>query len=74
MQNTLLQTNIGNPGSGYVRYAAAMHFYKQGELSLELLEIYRICCKFDLEDPILIARKQGISVPPFLAGDDELIW
>jgi len=38
-----------------------MYFYKEGLLSLEMLEIYRRCCKFDNEDPIALARHEGIA-------------
>ena len=46
--------------SGIERYSAAMHFYQNGKLSAELLEIYRICCKLDHEDPIRVARLEGV--------------
>ena len=37
--------------SGYTRYGAAMYFYNKGLISEEILEKYRICCKFDSYDP-----------------------
>ncbi len=55
---------IGQPGSGAVRYAAAMHFYNQNRISAEMLEIYRRCCKFDEEDPIDLARFEGLTDIP----------
>lgn len=42
---------LGEPGSGRVRYAAAMHLYNIGEIDAVTLERYRICCKLDSEDP-----------------------
>ena len=39
----LILTPAGEEWSGRTRYAAAMCFYKRGEMSAEVLEIYRIC-------------------------------
>ena len=55
LQRKQLHTPVGEAGSGYMRYSAAMYFHKAGKLSLELLEIYRRCCKFDNEDPREVA-------------------
>lgn len=60
VQKTLLMTAVGLPGSGAVRYGAAMYFYQQGDMSAELLEIYRCCSKFDNEDPLDLARFEGV--------------
>tara|TARA_R110002126_G_scaffold176641_1_gene325384 strand:- start:76650 stop:76874 length:225 start_codon:yes stop_codon:yes gene_type:complete len=59
-QKRLLNTPPGPARSGIERYSAAMHFYQNGKLSAELLEIYRICCKLDHEDPIRVARLEGV--------------
>ncbi|MDB5522926.1 MAG: hypothetical protein JWM58_689 [Rhizobium sp.] len=48
----LILTPAGEEWSGRARYAAAMHFYKAGEMSAEVLEIYRICSRLDNEDAI----------------------
>lgn len=61
-QKALLLSNIGEIGSGAARYSAAMYFYNQGSISPALLEIYRRCCKFDFEDPIKLAKHEGIEV------------
>ncbi|MEM9330404.1 MAG: hypothetical protein AAGA53_03695 [Pseudomonadota bacterium] len=61
-QRAMLALKIGIPGSGYDRYAAAMFLYACGELSHEMLEIYRRCCKFDFEDPHALARHEGLLV------------
>ena len=53
----LINTPLGEKRSGYERYAAAMYFYNKGLLSNDMLEIYRICCKFDNKDPIKLANK-----------------
>lgn len=62
LQRSLLLSRIGEEGSGYARYSAAMFFHKQDLLSLDLLEIYRRCCKLDNEDPIALARHENIEV------------
>lgn len=59
-QLDLLRTPVGNPASGYARYAAAMYFYKAGQISHSLLEMYRRCCKLDHEDPLAVARHDGV--------------
>ena len=51
-QLTLLKKPIGEKNSGYVRYSAAMYFFNKGLITEEILEVYRICCKFDNEDPL----------------------
>jgi hypothetical protein len=45
-------TPTGVEWSGRTRYAAAMHFHLQGDMSAEVLEIYRICSRLDDEDPL----------------------
>ncbi|MER8787519.1 hypothetical protein NKH71_06610 [Mesorhizobium sp. M0983] len=47
--------------SGRTRYAAAMFFYKRGEMSAETLEVYRICARLDSTDPLPIIRDRGIG-------------
>ena len=61
---TALHRPIGVPGSGAVRYAAAMSLYVHGVMPLGMLEIYRLCSKFDREDPIAIARYENVAIPP----------
>ena len=65
-QRQFLTTAIGTPGSGATRYAAAMYFFKNGKLSAEMLEIYRRCSKFDTDDPLDLARYEGVSIPEFV--------
>jgi len=55
-QYNLLFEPIGKLKSGYTRYGAAMYFYEKGYLSDQILEIYRICCKFDNQDPRKVAK------------------
>ena len=52
LQIKLLKKPVGMKNSGYIRYAAAMYFFNKGLITEETLEVYRICCKFDNEDPI----------------------
>lgn len=65
-QLAFLNTPVGAPGSGGVRYAAAMHFYQQGLISARLLEVYRQCSKFDHEDPVDVACFEGIATAALL--------
>jgi hypothetical protein len=65
-QQNLLRCDLGLPGSGTLRYAAAMYFYNNGLMSSALLEIYRRCSPLDGEDPIDLAAFEGIAVDPRL--------
>ena len=55
----LLNTPLGEEWSGRTRYAAAMYFYRHGEMSAETLEVYRLCSRLDAEDPLPIIRERG---------------
>jgi hypothetical protein len=57
----LINTPLGEQWSGRARYAAAMYFYKRGELSPEALEVYRLCSRLDSQDPLSIIRDRGIG-------------
>lgn len=46
-----LRQPLGRPGSGLLRYAAAMHLRQRGLIDDTTLERYRICCRTDGEDP-----------------------
>jgi hypothetical protein len=48
----LILTPAGEEWSGRARYAAAMFFNRCGQMSLDVLEIYRICSRIDNEDAI----------------------
>lgn len=58
-QWALVNTPLGEPWSGRTRYAAAMYFYKRGEMSAEALEVYRLCSRLDSEDPLPIIRDRS---------------
>lgn len=60
-QWALVNTPLGEPWSGRTRYAAAIYFYKRGELSAEALEVYRLCSRRDREDPLPIIRERGVG-------------
>ncbi|MEO9575622.1 MAG: hypothetical protein ABJ263_00115 [Tateyamaria sp.] len=64
LQIALLHQAIGGLGSGASRYGAAMYFYAQHTMPASMLEIYRACSKFDHEDPIAMARHEGVDIPP----------
>lgn len=57
----LIRTPPGRKRSGRDRYAAAMYFYKNGEMNAETLEVYRICAKLDDEDPVEVLRHHRIG-------------
>ncbi|MDX8523223.1 hypothetical protein RFM68_01785 [Mesorhizobium sp. MSK_1335] len=57
----LVNTPLGEMWSGRTRYAAAMFFYKRGEMNAETLEVYRICARLDHEDPMPIIRDRGVG-------------
>ena len=57
----LVNTPLGEAWSGRTRYAAAMFFYKRGEMDAGALEVYRICARLDREDPLPIIRDRGVG-------------
>ena len=57
----LVNTPLGEEWSGRARYAAAMFFYKRGEMDSETLEVYRISARLDWQDPLPIIRDRGVG-------------
>ena len=57
----LVNTPLGETWSGRARYAAAMWFYKRGEMDAGTLEVYRICSRLDHQDPLPIIRDRGVG-------------
>ena len=51
---------LGQPGSGRLRYSAAMAQYRMGRLSAEALEVFRICSPRDGEDPVGLLAARGL--------------
>ncbi|MCA3562126.1 MAG: hypothetical protein IOC82_13975 [Aestuariivirga sp.] len=60
----LLHTPLGIPGSGRVRYGAAMELFRQGVLSEAQLDLYREASPFDARDPATLLQERGL--PPVL--------
>ena len=64
----LLHADRGVPGSGRVRYGAAMELYRRGLLSEAQLDAYRDASPHDGLDPALLLRQRGLEPVPLLAG------
>jgi hypothetical protein len=62
-QLEFLSSPVGEPGSGAVRYAAAMHLYQNDLMSDAALEVFRICAPDDTLDPTEELRRLGIPDP-----------
>ncbi|MFT4152175.1 MAG: dimethylsulfonioproprionate lyase family protein, partial [Paracoccaceae bacterium] len=58
-----LATPPGVPGSGRVRYGAAMALNRAGAISDAVLEVYRICSPLDAEDPAGLMAARGLPMP-----------
>ena len=54
---------LGQPGSGRVRYGAAMTLWREGVLSAEVLEVYRIASAHDGRDPLISLQEAGLRLP-----------
>lgn len=52
-----LQAPLGEPRSGFTRYAAAMYFHGRGQIDGATLEAYRIVAKRDDSAPELAPRE-----------------
>lgn len=60
-QWALVNTPLGEAWSGRTRYAAAMYFYRQGAMSPEALEVYRLCSRLDHDDPLAEIGRRGVG-------------
>ncbi len=70
----LLNTALGEPGSGRVRYGAAMALYRDGLLDADQLEAYRVASADDALDPRQILEARALSLPtPSVALPEHLI-
>ncbi|MDI7863148.1 hypothetical protein MRS76_14405 [Rhizobiaceae bacterium n13] len=56
-----INTPTGIDWSGRTRYAAAMVFYQHGEISAEVLEVYRICSRLDNENPLDVLKRWRVG-------------
>jgi hypothetical protein len=54
---------LGQPGSGRVRYGAAMELWRLGQISAEVLEVYRVVSAHDGRDPMDALRERGLPLP-----------
>ncbi len=70
--NRHLEAALGLPGSGRVRYGAAMELWRQGLISAEVLEVYRIASAHDGIDPRVLLRQEGLPEPAQSAPQSPL--
>ncbi|MEH7828709.1 dimethylsulfonioproprionate lyase family protein [Gemmobacter denitrificans] len=54
---------LGQPGSGRVRYGAAMALYRAGRMTADMLEVYRVASAHDARDPLAVLRERGLPLP-----------
>lgn len=59
----LLQTPLGVVGSARLRYSAAMTLYQAGQISADVLEVYRSCASLDARDVQILIAAYGLSNP-----------
>ena len=60
----LLHTPLGQPGSGRVRYGAAMELWRGGLISEAQLDVYRDASPFDGRDPAPMLAERGLPAVP----------
>ncbi len=63
MTDDLLSYPVGKKGSGRVRYGAAMALYQAGQISAEVLDVYRELSAQDGRDPVSVLASRGLPVP-----------
>jgi len=68
-----LDATLGVPGSGRVRYGAAMELWRRGDISAEVLEVYRIASAHDRIDPRALLRQDGLPQPAPSAGQSPIL-
>lgn len=59
----LLQAPLGEPGSGRLRYSAAMTLFQAGRIGAEVLEVYRSCTSLDGQDARVLIAEYGLPDP-----------
>ncbi len=71
----LIATPLGEPGSGRIRYGAAMDLFHAGRLPEGALEVYRICSPLDGQDPAPLLTERGHVAPagPAVTPSNALI-
>jgi len=60
----LLATPPGLPGSGRLRYGAAMTLHEAGAMSFAALEVYRTLAMLDAENPVTLLKARRLRVQP----------
>jgi hypothetical protein len=60
----LLHAPLGVPGSGRVRYGAAMELFRNGAISEAQLDAYRDASPHDGRDPAALLSDRGLPAPP----------
>jgi hypothetical protein len=60
-QYELLVARNTESGAALWRYGAAMYFYARGQMTADVLEVYRICAPIDSEDPRQLLASRGLS-------------
>ncbi len=60
----LLHAPIGQPGSGRVRYGAAMELWRRGVISEAQLDVYRDASPFDGRDPAGMLAERALPAVP----------
>ena len=66
-QLALLNTPLGQPGSGRLRYGAAMYFHQQGRLDARALEAFRMAAASDTDDVRSVMGAHGIDATALAA-------
>jgi hypothetical protein len=64
----LLHTPLGLPGSGRVRYGAAMELFQRGLIGEAQLDVYREASPFDGRDPAQLLAERGLPAVPQAAA------
>lgn len=59
-----LHAPLGVPGSGRVRYGAAMAFWRAGLISEAQLDVYRDASPHDARDPAEMLAERGLPCLP----------
>jgi hypothetical protein len=63
-EHDLIDAPLGQAGSGRVRYGAAMALWREGRISPEVLEVYRVTAAHDGRDPLRVLAERGLPAPP----------
>ena len=67
---SLLHSPLGVKGSGRVRYGAAMALWRDGKISAEVLEVYRVASAHDARDPVTELAGRGLPAAPNRAKNE----